>query len=150
MKMENIGFFKRILNLEERIIEEVGHFYKSTKYLFSWQTILTLVLFSCFHWAIMVFANWALFISVGSEVPLHIILASMILNAIGSFISPTPGGIGLGDIPPVYFLYINGYRENVGAYLLLGRAAVYVAAFGWYFFSTGIYHKTIPAKVNDP
>jgi uncharacterized protein (TIRG00374 family) len=109
--------------------------------LFSWRIVPVLIFFTCISWAVMTYANWGLFLSVGMEVPFKIILAVMVLSAIGSFISPTPGGIGLGDIPPVYFLFINGYYENVGAFLLLGRVAVYVVAFGWYFLWTGVHHK---------
>ena len=74
------------------------------------------------------------------------IAAVMVLSAIGSYLSPTPGGIGVGDIPPVYFLFINGYRENIGAYILLMRGAVYLVAFGWYLFSAALYRKTLSSK----
>lgn len=143
--MNRIKFFQKCLDLEDRITKEVGHFYQSMKDLFSWPAISILILFTFITWLTMTCANWSLFLSVGMEVPFKIIIAVMVLSAIGSFISPTPGGIGLGDIPPVYFLVVHGYQQNVGAFLLLGRVTVYVVAFAWYFLWTGIYHKrTLP------
>lgn len=141
LRMERVPLFRRILNLEERIVSEISHFYGSMKNLFTWQTVSILVLIALFFWSLMVAANWAFFMSVGQDVPLRIIFATIILAAIASFISPTPGGIGFGDIPPVYFLYLHGYQEGVGAFLLVGRVAVYVAAFGWYLFSASLYGK---------
>jgi uncharacterized protein (TIRG00374 family) len=146
--LKGIKFFGRILNLEERIVREVGHFYQSMRSLFSWRTVLILIFLTCIIWTIMAFANWFLFLSVGIRVSFKIVIAVMVLSAIGSFISPTPGGIGLGDIPVVYFLFLNGYHENVGAYLLLGRLAVYVIAFGWYFLWAGVYHKSTLMKAD--
>lgn len=146
MVLKRVKLFQMILNLEDKIVREVEHFYISFRSLFSWQTIPVLALCTCFTWALMVVANWTLFRSVGSEVPFTIIIGVMVLSAIGSFISPTPGGIGLGDIPPVYFLFVNGYHENVGAFILLGRVAVYAVAFGWYFFATGVYRKKTLVK----
>lgn len=139
--LRRIKLFQMILNLEERVAMEVLHFYQSMKSLFSLRTVLGLIFLTCITWMTMTYANWSLFLSVGMAVPFKIIIAVMVLSAIGSFISPTPGGIGLGDIPPVYFLLLHGYHNNVGAFLLLGRVGVYVVAFGWYFLWTGIYHK---------
>ena len=137
-----------ILNFEEMIAREVGYFYQSMKILSSWQTVLALIFFTALTWVIMTFANRNLFLSVGMVVPFKMIIAVMVLSAIASFISPTPGGIGLGDIPAVYFLLSNGYHENVGAYLILGRVATYAVAFGWYFFSIEIYNKSAFMKTN--
>lgn len=151
MTLERVKLFQMILKLEDKIVKEVEHFYLSMKSLLSWQIILGLALLTCFIWALMVIANWTLFQSVGMEVPVTIILGVMVLSAIGSFISPTPGGIGLGDIPPVYFLFANGYQKNVGAFILLGRVTVYAVAFGWYFFVAGIFRKRTPMeKENIP
>ena len=135
-----------ILNLEERIVTEVSLFYTTMKRLFSPRAVLVLVLFTLTSWVIMMGANWFLFSSVGSHVPFKVIAAVMVLSAIGSYLSPTPGGIGVGDIPPVYFLFINGYRENIGAYILLMRGAVYLVALGWYLFSATFYRKTLSSK----
>ena len=141
--------FQIILNLEERIVAEVSLFYTTMKRLFSLRTVLVLFLFTLTSWVIMMGANWLLFSSVGSHVPFVMIAGVMVLSAIGSYLSPTPGGIGVGDIPPVYFLFINGYRENIGAYILLMRAAVYLVAIGWYLFSATLYRKTLSLK-EDP
>lgn len=149
MVLKKFKVFQMILNLEDRIIREVEHFYTSFKKLLSWQTIPVLVIFTCLTWALMVVANWSIFRSVGSEVPFTIIMGVMVLSAIGSFVSPTPGGIGLGDIPPVYFLFINKYNENVGAFILIGRVASYGVAFGWYFFAAGVFHKKTLLKKKD-
>jgi uncharacterized protein (TIRG00374 family) len=146
--LRRIKLFQTILNLEERIVKEVEHFYQSMKSLFSWRTVLGLILFTCVTWVVMTYANWNLFMSVGMEVPYRMTLAVMILSAIGSFISPTPGGIGLGDIPPVTFLLLHGYDQNVGAFILLGRVAVYAVAFGWYFLWAGV-HTRWPIMKSD-
>lgn len=146
LRLKNIRIFQGILALEERIVKELEHFYESMGNLFSTRPVVLLILLTVLSWLIMVFGNWALLKSVSLDVPLTIILGSMILAAIASFVSPTPGGIGLGDIPPVYFLYVHGYRENIGAYLILGRAASYVVALGWYFLTSAIYQRCTPAK----
>ena len=140
--------FQIILNLEERIVTEVSLFYTTMKRLFSLRTVLVLFLFTLTSWVIMMGANWFLFSSVGSSVPFKMIAGVMVLSAIGSYFSPTPGGIGVGDIPPVYFLFINGYRENIGAYILLMRGTVYLVAIGWYLFSATLYRKTLSSKGN--
>jgi uncharacterized protein (TIRG00374 family) len=138
--------FQIILNLEEKIVMEVNLFYTTMKRLFSPRVVVVLILFTLTSWVIMMGANRFLFSSVGSYVPFSIIAAVMVLSAIGSYLSPTPGGIGIGDIPPVYFLFINGYRENIGAYILLMRAAVYLVTLGWYFFSATLYRKALSSK----
>lgn len=139
--LRRIQFFQRILNLEEKIGREVGHFYQSMKSLFFWRTVLGLVFLTCITWVVVTYANWSLFLSVGMDVPFNIIVGMMVLSAIGSFISPTPGGIGLGDVPPILFLFVHGYRDHVGAFLLLGRLVVFIVAFGWYFLWAWIYHR---------
>ena len=125
-------FSKKILDSEKKMTKEVGEFYKSTRKLFSMDTVIFVLLLTILNWALILLANWGIFFSMGVSISLMTVLAVIVLSAIGSFISPTPGGIGLGDIPSAYFLLTQGCQE-AGAYLILARFAVYVVAFGWYF-----------------
>jgi len=141
LKLKRIRFLNVILKKEERFAKEIESFYQSNRSLFSWNIIFSFIFLTMLTWVVMIGANYAFFLSVGIDVPFKIILAVMILGAIGMFLSPTPAGIGLGDIPPVYFLYLNGYRENIGAFIIIVRVIVMTAAFLWYLLAAYFYYK---------
>jgi len=128
-------FVEDLLSKENRFLKEFENFHTSIKQLFSLRILLFALVVTVFVWLLTLVANRFIFLAVGIHLPFLILLAFVPLFAISAFVSPAPGGIGIGDIPPVYFLYWAGYQENIGGYLVLSKILLYWLMGSLYFVS---------------
>ena len=120
--------------LVRRMTRQLATFARSLVSL-SIKTLPAMLLLTGLAWSVDMLARWAIFKAVHMSLPLLAVAATMSLQAISGFISPTPGGIGLGQLPPAYFLQALGYRSGIGAFFVLGSFLSYLVVFAGYTLS---------------
>ena len=128
------GPVARLLALDEKYAAALDPFYEANERLLRPAPILVFSLLMLTIWVIMAAGNY--FLILGSvpdpegakKVTFLVVLALITVNAVASFLSPIPGGVGLGQGFQLVLLALLGYKkEDFGAFVLLALLEFYAA-----------------------
>ncbi len=131
------GPIARLLALDEKYAGALEPFYDANERLLRPAPVLFFSLLMLSIWVIMAAGNYLLIIGTvpegGKAVSFLVVLALITVNAVTSFLSPIPGGLGLSQGLQLVLLSLLGYKkEDFGAFVLLALIEFYVAVLLFY------------------
>ena len=118
---QQIPLASKILSFEENLKQQFEIFYQTMAKFQSRHTLSLLILITLSGRVLIVLVNMMLLRALGVDLPALNVLGILAATWVGSFLSPTPSGIGVGDLAPSFMLSHYGYQESAGAYIILNR-----------------------------
>ncbi len=131
MKLKHFPFVLQILSFEEKIKNQLELFYETMGQFRKRHVLTLLVIITLGNRCVIIAANMALLRSLGVDLPPVSVLGILAATWMGSFFSPTPNGIGIGDVPPSLLLSRYGFADSAGAYILINRFIDILIIFFW-------------------
>jgi len=120
-------FTMYLLSYEERIVHELENFYDSIHQFFSPKAILSVSMLTLIAWISDVLVAKILLNSLNEWPSFVVVAGAWALGSLSCAIAPIPGGLGLGDVPPLYFLYVFGIsKSGLGGFLVIGKILTYI------------------------
>jgi uncharacterized protein (TIRG00374 family) len=120
-KFDRSAFAHKILSYEEKIQEQITSFYETTAEFKRAHKLLLLVAITLVARGFSIAGNYWLFYSLGMNLSMNEVLGVLAVTWISSFLSPTPSGIGVGDIAPSVMLTQLGHKASAGGFLIINR-----------------------------
>lgn len=122
---------KKILDYELKIREQLKFFYQVMSGLKTWDGTILFSGMICFSRFFTIASNYYLVRALGMDLTAREILMLLSISWLSFFASPTPNGIGVGDVPPSLYLNSLGYEAYIGGYLILNRTLEFLILATW-------------------
>jgi uncharacterized protein (TIRG00374 family) len=130
------GPVARLLALDEKYAAALEPFYDANERLLQPASVLVFSLLMLVIWIATTAANYLLVLASvpdAQQVTFLIVLALITVNAVATFLSPIPGGLGLAQGLQLVLLASLGYKkEDFGAFVLLALLEFYAAVLLFY------------------
>jgi len=145
-RFKNFHWASRFLSWEERVKYHFELFHQTMARFRRSHTLGLLVFITFAGRGLIIIVNMCILRSLGVDLTVLEILGILAATWVSSFLAPTPGGIGIGDIAPSMILTHFGYEGSAGAFILINRILEIIMIAFW-STAFAVYRK--PARVVD-
>ena len=137
-KAETYKVVKKLLSFEEEIKHHFDLFHETLATFKRKKVLSYLVSMTLINRFTIVAFNVMLFRALGVHFPLINVLGVLAAAWVGSFLAPTPNGIGIGDVAPSLMMIHYGLHNEAGAYILISRLfdIAILLFWGYQFYSS--------------
>lgn len=140
------AFIRKLLTYEEKIEAQIGFFYETMEQFRSRHVLTGLIAFTFLNRAITILVNMTLLYALGVFLPWTQVLGILAATWVSVFLSPVPGGFGIGDVAPSMILSNLGYPSQAANFIFINR----VLDFALIFFWAVVWNRCMPQKQGKP
>lgn len=125
------AFIKKLLSFEEKVEEQIGFFYDTMEQFRKKHVLAGLISFTLLNRVITITVNLTLLYALGVFLPWTQVLGILAATWVSVFLSPVPGGIGIGDVAPSLILSSLGYQAQAANFIFVNRLLDFALIFFW-------------------
>lgn len=140
-KFKERALIAKLLNYEKKIEDQIEFFYETMDQFRKKHALTKLVLFTFWNRSLVIFMNTAMLQALGVTLPWTKVLGILAATWVSMFLSPVPGGFGVGDVAPGLMLVSFGYKSQAGNFIVINHILDFVIIFLW----TAVWMKTVKA-----
>lgn len=141
-KFSHRPLIARILAFEKQAEVQVEFFYDTMTQFRRKHVLPVLIGFTFVNRVVTIWVNMTLLFALGVFLPWPQVLGILAATWVSVFLTPIPGGFGIGDVAPSLILDNLGYRVQAGSFLVINHTLDIVIIFFW----AVIWNRTLSKK----
>lgn len=136
----------KLLKFEVHVEDQMRIFYDTLDEMRKAHALMLVILMTIAARFCTIFSNYYSLHALGAPLGLRDTMGILALTWISGFFSPTPNGLGVGDLPPSLLLSHMGYQAYAGSFILINRLLEVLLMLGWIavgIISPKLYKKSL-------